>query len=332
MERGVIQFESRIPPGATLADLDQSQVQAYLELLTPPGKDTWQQVLLRRGCLSRSEGELFPTYAGLLLFGCAPQQWLPSASILLARFSGMAFADEFVKQEATGSLPQQLAQAEAFLRLNLRSVVRMSGLTHRETPEYPLEAVRELLVNAVAHRDYNQQGDTIHVHLFSNRLEIHSPGGLPGPVTLENLLEARFARNAVITQVLSDLGFVERLGYGLDRVVAAMRQVALRPPRFEELAGTFRVTLYNDLPAPGTAPLTLPDLSAYQELELNPRQKQALVYAAQHKRISSRDYQELCPDVHSETLRRDLVGLVELGVLIKVGDKRATYYILKKRV
>lgn len=332
MVRGVVQFESRIPPGATLADLDQVQVQAYLERLSLPGRETWQQVLLRRGCLAREHGELFPTYAGLLLFGCAPQQWLPSATILLARFSGPTFGDEFIKSEASGSLPHQLAQAEAFLHLNLRSVVRMSGLAHSETTEYPLEAVRELLVNAVAHRDYNLQGDTIHVHLFSNRLEIHSPGGLPGPVTLENLLEARFARNAVITQVLSDLGFVERLGYGLDRVVAAMRQVALRPPRFEELAGTFRVTLFNDLPLPGTAPLALPDLSAYQDLELNPRQKLALVYAAQHKRISSRDYQELCPDVHSETLRRDLVGLVELGVLIKIGDKRATYYILKKRV
>jgi ATP-dependent DNA helicase RecG len=332
MERGVIQFESRPVPGATLDDLNSPEVQAYLEKIAVPGNESWQQVLLRRGCLVHYEGELVPTYAGLLLFGCVPQQWLPSATILLARFSGPAFADEFMKQEAAGSLPQQLAQAEAFLRANLRSVVRMSGLAHLESTEYPFEAVRELLVNAVAHRDYNLQGDNIHAHLFSNRLEIHSPGGLPGPVTLVNLLDARFARNAVITQVLSDLGYVERLGYGLDRVVSAMRQYTLRPPRFEELAGTFRVTLYNDLPLPGTAPLAIPDLSAYQDLELNPRQKMALVYAAQHKRISSHDFQELCPDVHSETLRRDLSGLVDLGVLIKVGDKRATYYILKKRV
>jgi len=185
--------------------------------------------------------------------------------------------------------------------------------------------VRELLVNAVAHRDYNQQGDTIHLNIFSDRLEVHSPGGLPGPVTLENLLEARFSRNAVIVQALSDLGFVERLGYGLDRVVAVMRQSGLRPPRFEDVAGTFRVTLYAEttLPAPER------DLSAYRELGLNPRQEAALVHLAHRRRITSSEYQELCPEVHPETLRRDLADLVGRGLLIKVGDKRATYYILK---
>ena len=192
-----------------------------------------------------------------------------------------------------------------------------------------MEAVRELLVNAVAHRDYNVQGDNIHLHIFSDRLEIQSPGKLPGPVTLENLLEARFSRNAVIAQVLSDLGFVERLGYGLDRVVAVLRQQGMRPPRFEEIAGTFRVTLFNDL---GLDALGKPsvDLSIYQELGLNPRQKLVLQHLARQRRITSHDFQELCPDVHTETLRRDLVDLVSKGVLIKVGDKKATYYILKR--
>jgi ATP-dependent DNA helicase RecG len=72
-----------------------------------------------------------------------------------------------------------------------------------------------------------------------------------------------------------------------------------------------------------------PDLPSYQELELNPRQAQALNYLLHHKRITNRDYQELCSDVHPETLRRDLADLVGRGVIIKVGDKRATYYILK---
>ena len=121
----------------------------------------------------------------------------------------------------------------------------MVGLTHQEAPEYPLEAVRELLVNAVAHRDYNLQGDNIHLFIFADRLEVQSPGGLPGPVTLHNLLDARFARNAVITQVLSDLGFVERLGYGLDRVIESLKKCQAARPRFEEIAGSFRVTLQN---------------------------------------------------------------------------------------
>ena len=322
--RGVLQFESRVPPDATLDDLDQTQIQAYLEEINRADAD-WQQTLLQRGCLAKEGGQLLPTYASLLLFGTNPQRWLPNATILGARFPGISFSDEFLRQDISGTLPQQLRQAETFLQDNLRTVVRMVGLTHQDTPEYPYSAVRELLVNAVAHRDYNQQGDNIHLYLYSDRLEIHSPGELPGPVTLDNLLQARFSRNAVIAQVLSDLGFVERLGYGLNRVVSVMRQHGLRAPYFEEVGGSFRATLYGQ-PFPVQ---TLPDLSAYQDLELNPRQEQLLDFLAHNKRITSSDYQELCPDVHPETLRRDFADLVQRGVLIKMGTKRATYYILK---
>jgi len=331
VERGVIQLETRTPPDASLADLDFTQVEAYLQTIGQVSTRSWDEsqawaMLQQRGCLISVDGVLRPTYAALLLFGKFPQQWLPSALILAARFPGLAISDEFIKQEIRGALPEQLRQAETFVRDNLRSVARLVGLTRQETPEYPLEAVRELLVNAIAHRDYSQQGDTIHLHIFADRLEVHSPGGLPGPITLANLLEARFSRNAVIAQVLSDLGFVERLGYGLNRVVTVMKQNNLPPPKFEELGGAFRVTLWG---AGGGAKTTLPDLSAYARYELNPRQQRALAYLALHARITNSDYQELCPEVSSETLRRDLADLAAKGLLIKVGAKRATYYILR---
>ncbi len=324
--RGVLQFEARVPPGAGLDDLDEEQIQAYLQQLNRAGTD-WQQVLLERGCLVVEGKKSLPTYAALLLFGKNPQRWLPNASILAARFPGIAFSDEFLKQDITGSLPQQLRQAETFLQDHLRKVVRMVGLAHKETPEYPYEAVRELLVNAVAHRDYNIQGDNIHLNLFSDRLEVHSPGTLPGPVNLQNLLKARFSRNAVVVQILSDLGFVERLGYGLSRVVTVMRQNGLRAPHFEETNGSFRVTLYGQ----PFQVQRLPDLSPYRGLNLNPRQRLALDYLAQNARITNSEFQELCPAVHPETLRRDFADLVSQGVLIKMGSKRATYYILKSK-
>jgi ATP-dependent DNA helicase RecG len=332
LERGVVQFESQTPPGATLEDLDSDKVGAYVAALHLPGDEKPEEVLLRRGCARRldgkSESPVSPTYAGLLLFGRQPQRWLPNATLLAARFSGHAMTERFIKQDISGTLPDQLRQAEAFVRDNLRSAVRMVGLTRQETSEYPLEAVRELLVNAVAHRDYNVQGDNIHLNIFADRIEVQSPGGLPGPVNLDNLLEARFSRNVVVVQVLSDLGFVERLGYGLNRVTEVMRQNHLRPPRFEEVAGSFRVTLYGEAEF---RPESLEGLQAYQDLLLNPRQESALGFLLQNRRITSHDYQDLCPEVHPETLRRDLADLVERGLLIKVGDKRATYYVLKKR-
>ena len=332
LERGAVQFETQIPPGVTLNDLDLDQVSAYVERVQLPGyegfgleADQVSEVLLQRGCLKRENGELHPTYAALLLFGHHPQRWLPAATILSARFSGNTFGDQYIKQDIHGSLPEQLLQAELFVRDNLRSIVRLKGLRHQETLEYPFEAVRELLVNAVAHRDYNLQGDCIHLNIFADRLEVTSPGKLPGPVTLKNLLEARFSRNAVIVQVLADLGYVERLGYGLERVVNLMGENGLQLPCFEEHAGTFRVTLLGE---PSHEGLHF-EPTQYTDLDLNPRQQRALTYLVKHQRITNSEYQTLCPDVHPETLRRDMVDLVKHQVLLKIGDKRATYYIFK---
>lgn len=334
LERAVVHFESCVPPGAKIEDLDSEQVLAYYRLLNEsenPNLHIALDFLYRRGVLQQEDGELRPTNAALLLFGGYPQRFLPNAGILAACFPEQDMSDTFIKQDLVGSLPLQLRQAEAFMRTNQPKMVRMEGLVHKEQPAIPFEAVRELLVNAVAHRDYNLQGDNIHLHIYSNRLEIHSPGGLPGPVTLENLLEARFSRNPVLVQVLSDLGFVERLGYGLKRVVNVMRNAGLRPPRFEEVGGSFRVTLYNTMLYPSWIDDSLnlpPELLQSQEYSL--RQRMALGYLTRHPRITSSAYQELCPGVHAETLRRDLVELVSKGILIKIGDKKATYYILKK--
>jgi ATP-dependent DNA helicase RecG len=104
-----------------------------------------------------------------------------------------------------------------------------------------------------------------------------------------------------------------------------MRENSLPRPTFKEVARSFRVTLRNT----PTQDISSQDMTRYQLLDINPRQGSALSFLGTHRRITNRDYQELCPEMHPETLRRDLADLVSQGILIKVGDKRATYYILK---
>ena len=103
-----------------------------------------------------------------------------------------------------------------------RGVELGSKMERREQLEYPMEAARELVVNAVSHRDYSIAGDDIRLFLFRDRMEVSSPGGLPGPVTIDNIKDERFSRNPIIVQVLADMGFIERLGYGVDRVISLM--------------------------------------------------------------------------------------------------------------
>jgi ATP-dependent DNA helicase RecG len=208
----------------------------------------------------------------------------------------------------------------------MRRGVRLAGLERVEETEYPVAAVREALVNAVAHRDYQIRGDEIRVLLFSDRITFYSPGRLPGHVTVENLVNERFSRNEIVVQVLSDMGFIERLGYGIDRMIQLMKRAGLPPPQFEETAAGFQVTLYGHA---GRLIDDEPDARRWGHLGLNERQELALAYLADKGRITNGEYQELCPDVSAETIRRDLADLVQRDLLLKIGEKRATYYIFK---
>ncbi|HBY93433.1 MAG TPA: hypothetical protein DEP84_05605 [Chloroflexi bacterium] len=282
------------------------------------------EVLRLRGCLT-PDGQ--PTYAGLLLFGRHPQQQLPSAQILVARYPGRQMGDTFLRQVIDGPLPRQIAQAEAFVLDNMRHGAVMRGLQREEQSDYPREAVREAIVNAVAHRDYAIRGAEIQLFMFADRIEVRSPGLLPGHITLQNILTERFSRNEVVVQVLSDLGFIERLGYGIDRMVRLMHEAGLPEPLFEETDNGLKLTLFGH----GERLLSTDreTASRWAAMGLNERQERALAYLAEHGRITNRDYQTLVPDVSPETIRRDLVDLVDRGLLLRIGDKRATFYIFK---
>ena len=143
---------------------------------------------------------------------------------------------------------------------------------------------------------------------------------------MANIVDERFSRNEAIVQVLADMGFIERLGYGIDRMIQLMRDDGLPDPLFKEMANGFLVTLTGH----GDRFLSIPEVpGGWAHMGLNDRQKMALAHLAKHQRITNREYQELCPDVSAETIRRDLADLVHKEVLLRIGRKRATYYIMK---
>ena len=284
-------------PGATLADLDPVQIENYQRSVQEPAGESWDRLLLARGCLAQEGGPLVPTQAGILLFGRRPQSFVRQAEIILVRYAGPTMGDQFVRHDATGTLADQIRQAESFILANMRRGMRLQGLNREETNEYPLPVVREAIVNAVAHRDYSIRGDGIRVLMFSDHMEVYSPGRLPGHITLENLLNERFSRNETIVQLLSDLGFVERLGYGIDRMVATLAEASLPAPRFEETTAGFRVTLYgrgDELVSNSAAP-------RWGNRRLSPRQERALAYVAEHGSITN----PRIPPSRSRRERRD---------------------------
>ena len=329
-ERGEANFEALPAPGATFDDLDAALVQKYAAAFLgeppPHRKDAVLDLLHSRNCIAKDGNTWQPTISGLLLFGHEPQRAFPSAEILLARYAGRQMADEFVREVVRGPLPEQIRRAEAWIVANMRKGSRIDALQRADRAEYPVPAVREAIVNAVAHRDYAIRGDEIRVLMFSDRIEVYSPGRLPGHVTVDNIVEERFSRNEVIAQVLADMGFIERLGYGIDRMIRLMREWGLPAPRFAETTNGFKVTLRG----PGDKLVgEEADRARWRHLDLNERQLAALELIVQNQRITNREYRDLFPDVSEETIRRDLADLVEAGILLKMGDKKGTHYILK---
>lgn len=343
LERGELSFETEVAAGTSRDDLDWDKAADYVKKLRGIGQDNVEEVLIKRGCLTRQSGDLRPTNAGLLLFGKDPQRYIASSEITAVRFAGDTMTDTHTRQDITGTLIDQIRRAETFLFDHLRKAITLEDkMARRENYEYPMEAARELVVNAVAHRDYSIRGDSIRLFVFSNRMEVHSPGGLPGPVTIDNIKDERFSRNPIIVQVLSDLHFIERLGYGVDRVLELMKEQNLNEPEFQERGGGFSVVLHNAAVKPletiteaesDTQPEIVTFDGSYQGVEINPRQEGALSYLINegNSRITNSELKALFPDVHPETIRRDLVDLVNKDILVKMGQKRGSYYILKDK-
>ncbi len=337
IERGEMNFEANVAEGTTLDDIDWDKAQEYADKLTGMGERDAQDILLRRGCLLFQGDTMRPTNAGILLFGKEPQRYIFGSDMTAVRFASETMSDTFSRQDISGTLPDQIRRAETFLVDHLRKEVTLRETMQREEfYEYPLEAARELVVNAVAHRDYSIRGDNIRIFVFSNRMEVYSPGGLPGPMTLQNLREERFSRNPILVQVLSDMNFIEKLGYGVDRVIDLMTAQNLKPPEFEERSGGFRVTLHNaavkPLPIRKKPEQEIRFDGVYQGHEINPRQESAIIslYDGSRSRITNSDLKQRFPDIHPETLRRDLADLVEKDIFEKRGQKRGSYYVLKK--
>ena len=330
IDRGQISYETLAVRGATFADLDPDKVSRYLAIVRPSLSGSAEEILRDRGCLVQQDGQQdgvwAPTNAGVLLFGRTPPR---HAQMILVRYPGRGPSDQFLRQEVQATLPEAVAEAQMWLLANMRKGSRLEGSGREDFTEYPEEAVREAIVNAVAHRDYSIEGEGIRVAMFSDRIEFYSPGRLPGHVTLDNLMDERYSRNPVIVQVLSDLGLIERLGYGINRMMQQMAEWNLQPPVFKETPAGFMVTLLGpgdrmvvQKPARG-------DVELWARQGLNERQIAGLRFLTEHESITNREYRELAPDVTDETARRDLADLVDRNLILKVGDKRATYYILK---
>lgn len=174
-----------------------------------------------------------PTYAGILLFGKNPRFFMPGAYIQYLKFSSLDLNDTPEDQaEISGDLYSILRELEGRLKLLINTTMRpISPLQEKLFPNYPEWALRELLMNAVMHRDY-ESNTPIRFYAFPDRIEIQNPGGLYGETTSKNFPQQNSYRNPVVAEAMKSLGFVNRFGHGVERAQELLKQNHNPPAAF----------------------------------------------------------------------------------------------------
>jgi len=309
-------------PKTTLVDLDPAKVADYIKKANETGRrsiapDESPQIVLEKiGLVQDSK----PTWAALLLFGKDPQRFLSQAIMHCGLFN----TDEISVLDdrmVMGTIIEQVNDAMEFIRKNIRVAFVMTGEPERrQVWDYPVEALREAVINAVCHRDYTISS-AVEVRILKDSLKVWSPGRLAPGITLPELFtsHASVLRNKGIAQILYDIGWIERWGSGIQKMRSASAEAGLPEPVFHEDQG-FSVIFRKDV------------FSAeyLAQMKLNERQLQAIPYLRKQGSISKREYQDLVL-VSARTALYDLTALVNKGVLVRVGTGKSSRYSLSSK-
>ncbi|GIV84227.1 MAG: transcriptional regulator [Candidatus Roseilinea sp.] len=264
----LVRYEIKPVPNTGIHSLDMSRLENYFGVILkrslPDRKDVeaWRQFLLNSDLLVEAGGNLCASVAGLLLFGENPNRRLPQAGVTAVAFPGTEKEYNTIDEErirgplvsvvsARGRVLDRgvIDRAVDFVNRNMGSMAWLEGGRRRRKKAYPLDAVREAIVNAVAHRDYAREGTDIEVSLYRDRLEIISPGRLPNGVTVEKMKlgVVRVARNELLKEILRDYGYVEHFGMGVrNRIIESMRAHNGTEPDLIEEEDRFVVRLWKE--------------------------------------------------------------------------------------
>ena len=203
----IIRFDEQI---VSLAGLDDLQLDLWERFLTPRSRDEREDFLAKlHMARTDDDGMLRPTVAGVLMASQDPRQWLPNAYIQAVFYRDVDILTDqstapyqLDAADITGPLDVQVVEACRFVAKNMK-VAAFKYMGRLDRPQFDMAAVFEAMVNAVAHRDYSIHGSKIRLRLFSDRLELYSPGALPNTIGVEELPYLQSARNEIITSLLA---------------------------------------------------------------------------------------------------------------------------------
>jgi len=264
-----------------------------------------------------NEGKL--TNATILLFGKDPQKFFISAKTRIGRFKTSTDITDTVIAE--GNLFNQLEITVEAIKKHLNVKFEIKGIERQDIWDYPIEAIREAVLNALIHRDYLSTAE-IQIRIYDNKIWIWNSGKLPEELSIEDLKKehSSYPKNPLIANVFYLAGFIERWGSGTKRMVDLCKKQGLPEPEYKEEQGGFSVWFYKDI-------YTEENL---RKMGLNERQIKIIIYAKGKEKITNKEYQKL-NNCSRNTATNDLRILIEKNILKESGKKGAgSYYVIAR--
>jgi len=329
-DRGFIaakDFDAAPCENAVLADISSTKVKWFINKARSERSYTLapdtprKEVLAHLNLLAKG----LPTRGAVLLFSDAPERFIHSADITCLHFHSTEMLKPIPSQQVYhGPLFEVVDKAVDFVMERVRRTVEpnVESAASVVTYEVPFRVVREAIVNAIAHRNYASKSG-VQVMVFSNRIEVWNPGGLPEDLTVDMLRgpHPSVPRNRLICEPLYLAHYIERAGTGTLDMIRLCAKAGLPEPEFRSEGERFITVIWRDW---------LTD-EVMDELELNTRQCQAVQYVNLHHRIGNSEYQALA-GIAKRTAHRDLADLVAKGVFVKIGTRgKGTVYGFKRQ-
>jgi len=304
-----ISLDQEIDPSFDCDILDMRLLEKFIELRglkTKPSLDYFVKIKAAQ----RYDHTCHPTIGGILLFCSTLPDEYSYARFRVSRFKAGNRADlinSITINDGLLAMPEKIMD---FVQLYMEKKIEISALRRKEDYDIPLPAIREGILNAICHRDYSITGSDNKLDIFSDRIEITSPGALPLGITLQDLGDGiSEARNRLIVKIFREAGYVEQLGTGIMRIKEACRTNALPEPKFEETGNFFKTIIFR-------ASLNIsPDLEDVFELI---------------KRGFPLGSKEIAANlnIHQNTALKRLKQLEEKGLIYKQGSgPRVRYYV-----
>jgi predicted HTH transcriptional regulator len=259
--------------------------------------------------------------AALMLFGKKTQHFCPAAVVKCSHYHGTEVTRPIPSHQVFGNtLFEQADSATDFVLSRLDRTIggREETTIAEEKLEIPKEAIREIIINAIVHRNYDSNA-SVQIDLFSDRLEIMNPGSLPDELSVEDLVKKHLSVpvNPFLARPFYLAGYINQLGYGTRNVVKWCRESGLPDPKFDSAENHFRVIIWRNW-------FTDDRIKAFH---LNERQIKAIQHLKSQNFITNIEYQKL-NKVSRATSKRDLDEMVKLELLKLEGAGRSAHYVL----